>query len=150
MAISDRPKSPGALGDLAVGFVVVAAVHGNVVAVHIAVFTVDVVNGIAQLANGSNRVYAIPEKVARIQVCAHRRAGCRAHPQHGLNVVDQHAGVDLDPDLDAMIAGEGFRFFPVRDGDIIPLIVEDLQKVRRPGAGDPVWRAVTGAARWQS
>ena len=56
----------------------------------------------------------------------------------------------LDGDLHAMIGGELAMRLPVRRNDLVPLPFKDFQKVRRPGASDPVGKfgvgAVTGAA----
>ncbi len=52
----------------------------------------------------------------------------------------------LEGDLDAVLGGEALHRLPVGDSDFVPLVIEHLQKFRRPGAGDPVGRAVARRA----
>jgi hypothetical protein len=46
--------------------------------------------------------------------------------------------------------GETLHFAPVGDGDLIPLVIEHLQELRRPGTGDPVGGLVARRARRQA
>ena len=56
----------------------------------------------------------------------------------------------LDGDADAVVGGELAVLGPVGRDDFVPLPVEDVEIVGRPGAGDPVGRGgfgrVAGAA----
>ena len=80
----------------------------------------------------------LPEHVAGIVVAADRRAGDGAQLEHGLRAVGHEAGMHFDGDLHAVIGGEFGLLDPVGRHLGFPLPLQDLQVVRRPGAGDPV------------
>ncbi len=114
------------------------AVDVGVDGVERGVFGVDVVDGSGEGADGFDGVDALPEEVAGVKVRTDGAAAGLAHAEHGLGVVDEKAGVGFEGDLDVAGLGEGGLLLPVRDGDFVPLPIEDFEEVGRPGAGDPV------------
>jgi len=78
-------------------------------------------------------------------------AAGRAHAQHGFRVVNEEARVRLKGDFDPEARGKRGLLFPIGDGNLVPLPIEDFQEIRRPRAGDPIRRfgsrVVAGAAR---
>ena len=107
-------------------------------------------DGISQFADGRHWVNPIPEQMAGIEVGAERWSAGFAHAEQGLNVVDQHAGMHFDADLDIMLFGNFRRPTPVGNANLIPLVIEDLEEVRWPGAGHPVGAGVARRASRQA
>ena len=101
VAVADRPEDPRALDLLGVLLRVEHAVHGRVLRVDPAVLRVDVVDAVAERADGRRHVDLLPEHVARIEVAADRPARHIPQPQHRLGVVDDEVGVHLDGDAHA-------------------------------------------------
>ena len=66
-------------------------------------------------------------------------------------MVDAEARMHFQSDLsNAVLSGEGRRFPPIGNEDLVPLVVQNLLKILRPGTGDPVGivgvRIAAGAA----
>ena len=85
--------------NLIIGFVVVAAIDGDVELVNIAVLAVHMVDGVAQFSDGGYRIDPIPEEMAGIEIAADSRAGGFADLEHGFDIVDEHARMHFKGDL---------------------------------------------------
>jgi hypothetical protein len=84
-------------------------------------------------------VDALPEQMARIEVRADLRSDRLAQSEQRRRVVDDEAGVHLEGDLlDAVPRRERRCLGPVRDDDVVPLPLEDLEVVVGPRARHPV------------
>ena len=68
VAEADGAEGPCSVCDLIVGFVVVAAVDIDVDGVDVAIFSMDVVDGFAEGADGGDGIDTVPEEVAGIEV----------------------------------------------------------------------------------
>src|SRR4051812_35094661 len=106
VTVADRAENPGAVALIRVLLGVKHARLRQVGVVDLGVLGVYVVDGIAQNANRLDRIDALPEHVARVEVRADRWPGNLTKPKHRLRAVDYEPGVHLDGDLDAMIGGE--------------------------------------------
>jgi hypothetical protein len=81
---------------------------------------------------------ALPEEMAGIEVASHAGSGDGAQPEHGFRAVDDESWMHFDGDLHAMVGGEFSMLDPVGRHHFVPLPVENLEVVGRPGASDPV------------
>ena len=108
-------------------------------------------NGIAQHANGFDRIDALPEHVAGIVIASDALARDAAQPQQCFGAVADEAGMHFDGDLHAMVLGKFGLPGPIRNYFLFPLPIQDVQVFGRPWAGNPVriFRTVTiaGASR---
>ena len=152
VAVAHGAEDPGAVQLVGVVLGVQHAVGGGVVLVDLGVLGVDVVDGALQLADGGHGIHALPDQVGGIEVGANDRSYCLAQTEQGSGVVDAEAGVHLKGDVgDVVGQGEGTRLLPVGNDLLIPLPVQDGEKILGPGAGDPVGvlgaLVVAGAAR---
>ena len=97
------------------------------------------VNGIPEQPDRGDRVDALPEQVAGVEVAAYLRTYRRAQPQQLLRAVHDIAGVHLQADpVDAVFLGEGHLLLPEGDHLPLPLPGHQLVEVVRPGAGHPI------------
>ena len=71
--------------------------------IDIAILAVYVIDRVTQLANRGHCIDAIPEQMARIKVAAQNRPHCIAQFQHRFDIVNEHAGMHLKGELDALI-----------------------------------------------
>src|SRR3954451_11699287 len=86
VAVADRPERPGPVGDAVVGLGVQDAVATDVLRVDGGVLGVGVDDGAGQLADGRDRVDALPHEMAGVEVRADPLAGRLAQPQERLGV----------------------------------------------------------------
>ena len=148
--VADRTEDPAAVQLVAVMLRIEHAVEGGVVLIDLRILRVEVEDRVAELANDRHRVHSLPDEVARIEVRADVFAGRFADAQHRLGVVNAEAGMKLERDLYAVLLRELLFLLPVRNKLLVPLVIEDVEELRRPGGGDPVGvrsgRAVAGTA----
>ena len=91
-----------------------------------------------QYADGGDGIDGLPEEMTRIEVATYIRSGDGAQPEHRLRVVDNESRMHFDGDLYAVVGGELCVFDPIGRYHFIPLPVEHLEVIWRPGAGHPV------------
>ena len=89
-------------------------------------------------ADADQRVHPLPEEVGGVEVDAEGLAADLPEPVERIGVVGDESRVQLDRDPHATVPGVGRRFRPVGSGPLVPLPLEGLGEVRRPGAGHPV------------
>ena len=106
--------------------------------VDMGVLGVDVEDGVAEHADGLDRIDALPEHVAGIVVASHGGARDRAQLEQGLRAVGDEAGVHLDGDLARRDRPRTGRASSSRGHLFVPLPLQDFEILRRPRAGDPV------------
>src|SRR3990172_2212669 len=113
------------------------------------ILAVDVHDCVTQFADGSHWVDSIPEQVAGVKVAAQGRTGSLPHTQEGLYIIEQHARVNLYADFDVVLLSVAGSGAPVGDSHLVPLVIENLEEVGRPGAGEPIGDGVGGRASRQ-
>ena len=142
---ADRAEDPRAVDLVAEGLGVKHAVDGGVVGVDLGVLGVEVINGTLQGTDGGNGIDALPDEVRGVEVRADHVAHRLAQAKQRCGIVYAEAGVHLKGDLgDAMLLGKGGGLLPIGNQNLVPLVVEDLSKIVRPGAGDPVGGLICG------
>lgn len=83
--------------------------------------------------------------MAGVHVDANHVAGCGPEPLEGADVVDELVRVELEREPGNSAAlGELDQFQPVRDGDLLPLVLKDVEHVGWPARRDPVLRRWSG------
>ena len=151
---------PRAALQVAVGLAVEVAVERALVAVELGVLGMHVEEEpcLAELARDEHRVHALPEEVRGIEVGAEDGLALDAglllrklaELDQRLAVVDAEAGVRLPRGAHAVLGAELGLCGPVRHQHGVPLVLEDVEEVAGPRAGDPVGGLVllrsTGAA----
>ena len=86
-----------------------------------------------------------------VQVHAHHGAHGFPQAQQRLRVVHQLHGVVLQGDaLNAAVRRHVHQFFPLGNRHLVPLVVQDVLGLRRPGGGDPHRRPVAGTPGGQT
>ena len=76
-------------------------------------------------ADGGDRIDALPEEMARIEVATHVRSCDGAQPEHRLRAIDDEPGMHFDGDLHAVVGGELRVLDPIGRDHFVPLPVED-------------------------
>src|SRR5262245_21699986 len=151
MPVAHGAKDPGAVQFIAIMLRVESSIRDRIPFVNGRVLGVAMPDRSFQGAQGGAGIDALPEEMRWIEVGADGSTGGSAELEECLRVVDNEAGMHFQADLlDALAAGPIGGLRPVRDHDPVPLVLENLQVVGRPRAGDPVWAAVTGCAAWAS
>src|SRR3569833_373579 len=140
VAVADGAEDPRTMQDVAVGFDVEVAVDSRVDRVDARVLGVDMEDraGFAEVAGGGDRVDTLPPEVRRVEVHTDILAGGLAQLEGRLGVVDHEAGVRLDGELHLMSPQEAVLALPVRNKHLLPLPVDALAVLIRPGAGNTV------------
>ena len=122
-----------------IGLGVKHAVDGGVVLVDFSILGMEVEYRIAERSDAGNGIHALPDKMARVEVRAELGTDCLAYLEHALGVVDAEARMKLEGYLvDAVLLGESDGLSPIGNEYFIPLPLEYLGEVVRPGADDPV------------
>ena len=92
-----------------------------------------------------------PEEVGGVQIHPHQRAGLRPQAQQRLGVVNQLHPVVLQGDaLNAALCRQPRQLPPLGDRRLVPLVVQNLLRLRRPGGRNPHRRPVPGAPGGQA
>src|SRR5580704_12691810 len=150
VTVAAGAEDPAAFALVVVGFGIEHAGTRKVGRVKLGVFGVGVENCALEYADGANRIDTLPEEMARIEVATYAGSCDGAQPEHRLRAIDYEPRVHFDGDLHAMVSGELRVLGPIGRDDLVPLPVEDLAVVGRPGAGDPVGssgvRRIAGAS----
>ena len=142
-AVADRAEEPRAVQFVTVMFGIEHAVDAAVPFLNARVLRMDVPNGPLQGAHCGTRVNALPNQVRGIEVRADLGANGSAQFEQRLRVIHDEAGMHFERDLtDAVLPGEGRRLRPIRDDHFVPLVIQDVQKLRRPRASHPIWLCV--------
>ena len=157
MAVADRPEDPTAVEFVAVVLGVQHTVDLRVPLVDQTVLGVDMLEVgartlalLAQPADGRDRVDALPEQMAGVEIRADAvRARGLAQLHQGLGVVDQEVRVHLEADIDVIAIGTSSLRLPVLGGDV-PLIRQGVSVILRPGRDYPVGHLVGSAAAGQA
>ncbi len=109
------------------------------------------VDGVLEFTDADERIHSLPEEVGRIEVHTQCLATDLPESPERLRVIAEKARVQFDGNPDVVVGCELAGFRPIRCCHFLPLPVQDLQEVRRPGAGHPVRvsgvRRVAGAPR---
>ncbi|MNC29893.1 hypothetical protein D3C75_781610 [compost metagenome] len=85
-----------------------------------------------------HRINALPPHMARVQIGANGFTSSIAEAQKGCRGVDGEAAVQLQPDFDLMVRSEFAHFRPIRNHLFLPLPLQNLLVVVRPGSDRPV------------
>src|SRR5688500_8821023 len=101
MAVAADPEYPGAVTLISVLLGSQNDHAGKVALVDLGIFRMHMIDAIAELANGRNRIDALPEHMARIVVAADRLAGDGAQLQHRLRRVADEARMHFDGDANS-------------------------------------------------
>ena len=112
----------------------------------------EVEDSIAELADAGNGIHTLPDKVARIEVCADFRTDRFTKLEKALRVVNAEAGMKLKSDLvDTVSLCKCDKVFPVRNKNLVPLPFKHLAEILGPRANHPVgmlrFGTVAGTAR---
>ena len=92
----------------------------------------------AEHARGFDRVAAHPEQVGRIQVHADHRADSLPQTEQRFRVVNQLHTVVFERDtLNSAIFRHLNDLFPFRNRHLIPLVIQNILRLRRPRGRDP-------------
>src|SRR5262245_31394042 len=152
VTIADGAENPGAIGLIAVMARIKHAVDFRIPFMNRQVFGVDMPDRAFEGPNGGARIDALPEQMRGIEIGADDRPRSFPQFQQRVWVVDDKAGMHLQRNfLNALAFRELRRLPPIRRYHPSPLIFEDLQVIRRPGAGHPIrlfiaWRAAGATA----
>lgn len=139
VAVADGAEYPRAVDLVRIGLSVEHAVDGGVIFVYFRVLGVEMEDSVAERSYAGDGIHALPNEVARIEVCAELGADGLAYFEHTLGVVDAEAGMKLEGYLvNAVLLGEGDGLCPIGNENLVPLPLEYLGEVIRPGADDPV------------
>ncbi len=144
MAIADSTENPGAVLLIPIVLRVEVAVDIGIHRVEAGILRMDVMDCPRKCANGFDRIDPLPEKMAGVKIRTDHRPADGAHLQHRLGIVNQKSGMGLKRDFHAERPGERSLLLPIRNRHLVPLPLENLQKIRRPRAGDPIRGLGTG------
>ena len=147
VTVAHGAEDPGAVDFVAVVLGVQHAVGLGVDLVDLGVLGVEEVDGLAQVADGVDRVNALPEQMRGIEVRADEGAYGLAQTKQRFGVVDAEARVHFQRDfLHPVRGGKGGRTPPVGNEHLLPLVFQNFLIIIRPGTGNPVGRAILRAA----
>jgi type 1 glutamine amidotransferase len=138
VAIAAGAEYPTAVALLSIGLGVEHAGARQVGGINLRVFGVHMEDRAFEHAHGREGIDILPEEMTGIEVATQVRSGDRAQSEQGLRIVDHESGVHFDGDLHAVIGSEAGVLDPVRRDHFVPLPIQHLQEVWRPGARHPV------------
>lgn len=139
VAVADGAEYPRAVDLVRIGLGVKHAVDGGVIFVYLRVLGVEMEDSVAERSDAGNGIHALPDEVARVKVRAEFGTDCLAYLEHALGVVDAEARMKLEGYLvNAVLLGESDGLSPIGNENFVPLPLEYLGEVVRPGADDPV------------
>ena len=139
VTVTDGAEHPRAVDLVSVVLRVENADPRGVDLVDLGVLRVDVVDRVAEHTDRRGGFHSLPYEVGGVEVRADDVADCRSQFEKRLGIVAAEAGMKLERDVsDAVRFCERRRLFPVRNKDLVPLIVKDRKEIVRPRAGDPV------------
>src|SRR6185295_15853722 len=78
------------------------------------------------------------DEMGRVEVRADDWIHGLAQLEEGLRVIDDKARMHFEADLDAIFFQERHGLLPVGDHDVVPLVIEDFEVIRRPRACHPI------------
>lgn len=145
--VAERTEHPRAVDLIAVMLGIENAVDLGIAAVDAGILCMEMEHSavFADVANGFYRVDTLPNEVGRIEVCAEARADGITELHKGFGIIDAEAGVHFESDLiNAVLCGIFGLFLPIRDEHVVPLVIEDMEKILRPRASDPVRSLIFG------
>ena len=152
VAVAHGTEYPRAVDLVAVVLGIQHAVLGGVVMVDLGILCMEVIDRALQLADSSHGIHALPYQVRGVKVCTDDVTNRCTQLKQRFGVVHAEAGVHFECNVIYTVRlCKCACFLPIRNQNLIPLPIQDLEEVIRPGAGDPVGvlgtGCITGAAR---
>ena len=107
----------------------------------------EVIDSVAKVTDSRYGVDALPYKVRGVKVCSENWAYCISELHKCFGVIYAEAGVHLECDLCyAMSLCKCCCLLPVRNENLVPLIVKNAEEVIGPGASYPVGCLILSAS----
>ena len=145
VAVAYGTENPRAVSFVGIVLSVKDAEFSGVVLVNLGVLRMEVIDSTLKLADSGYGVDALPDEVRGVEVCADDVADCGAELKKSLGVINTEPGVHFKCNLGYTVSKtELCGLFPIRDENLVPLIVKHGKEVVGPSAGCPVGRLVLG------